>query len=244
MNTVIEELFARKSVRKYLEQPIEMDKQELILNAALQAPTAGNMTLYSIINVTDSEKKQKLSISCDNQPFIANAPMVLIFCADYRRWYDAFCLYESEVRKPATGDFLLAIQDTMIAAQNAVVAAESLGIGSCYIGDIMEHYEYHKELLNLPKYVAPIAMLCLGYPTEQQASRQKPSRFAKEYIVHENTYAQTSAVDLKEMLKRGEDWNEEQLENWTRAFCKRKWNSDFSVEMSRSAAEIVKDWNV
>lgn len=167
MNCVIRQLHKRKSVRAFKDRPVGEKAKKAILEAALQAPTAGNMALYTILDITDSEIKQALSKSCDNQPFIATAPMVLIFCADYRRWYDVFCSYEENVRKPDMGDLFLAQADALIAAQNAVVAAQSLGIGSCYIGDITENYEYHRELLNLPKYVVPAAMLCFGYPTRQ-----------------------------------------------------------------------------
>lgn len=165
MNEVIKELFERKSVRVYSDKMIEEDKKQLIIDSAIQAPTAGNMTLYSIIDVEDQEIKEKLAKSCDNQPFIAKAPLVLIFVADYQKWYDAFKYYHGneEVRSPSYGDFLLAYSDALIAAQNAVVAAESMGIGSCFIGDIIEQYEFHRELLNLPQYTAPVGMLVMGY---------------------------------------------------------------------------------
>ena len=79
-----------------------------------------------------------------------------------------------------------------IAAQNAVVAAESMGIGSCYIGDIMENCEAQRELLHLPDYVVPVGMLIFGYPTDQQKSRPKPERVEQKYIVHENGYTPLS----------------------------------------------------
>ena len=178
MNEVIRQLHERKSVRVYEDRAIEAEVKTAILEAAIQAPSAGNMALYTILDITDPEMKRKLSVSCDNQPFIATAPMVLIFCADYRRWYDVFCAHVEEVRKPGMGDLFLAQADTLIAAQNAVVAAHSFGIGSCYIGDITENYEYHRELLGLPQYVVPAAMVCFGYPTQQQLSRPKPPRHA------------------------------------------------------------------
>ncbi len=88
-------------------------KKAAIIEAALQAPTAGNMTLYSIIDVTDQERKETLAVTCDNQPFIAKAPLVLVFVADYQRWYELFCHYEEEVRQPGLGDLLLACDDAL-----------------------------------------------------------------------------------------------------------------------------------
>ncbi len=248
MNQTISELFSRKSVRVYENRPIESEKKRIILEAAIQAPTAGNMTLYSIIDVTDEDLKKRLSVTCDNQPFIADAPLVLIFCADYSRWYECFCsvkefnAVEDEVRKPGAGDLLLSYTDAVIAAQNAVVAAESLGIGSCYIGDILENYEIHKELLNLPKYVIPSAMLVFGYPTKQQKERVKPERFKLEDIIFENSYNKNRPNKQAEMLSEVTEKSGEELTNYIKAFCKRKWNSDFSQEMSRSAQEMIKNW--
>ena len=242
MNEVLQQLHQRKSVRVYENRAIEPEVKQAILEAAIQAPSAGNMALYTILDITDQSVKDKLAVSCDNQPFIAAAPMVLIFCADYRRWYDVFCANVEEVRKPDMGDLFLAQADTLIAAQNAVVAAHSLGLGSCYIGDITENYEFHKELLNLPKYVVPAAMLCIGYPTQQQLSRPKPSRHAVSDLVHENGYSMEKSSAMPRMLSQQQGKEGEELTDWLNRFCKRKWNSEFSREMSRSCTEMVKDW--
>jgi len=242
MNETLRLLAARKSVRAYEDRAVPRETKQAILNAALQAPTAGNMCLYTILDITDPDLKQKLSVSCDNQPFIAQAPMVLVFCADYQRWYDCFCRHLSEVRRPEEGDLFLAVADALIAAQNAAVAAESLGLGSCYIGDITENFEYHQKLLGLPAYVVPAAMLCLGYPTEQQKRRPKPPRFALEDIVHENVYDRRKAAAMDTMLQNRGEGESLGFEEWLRRFCARKWNSDFSVEMSRSCRAMLQSW--
>ena len=115
-NPVLRQLIERKSVRAYEQGPIPEEDVRAILEAALQAPTAGNMTLYTIIRVTDKEKKQALAKSCDNQPFIASAPLVLVFCADYKRWFDLFATLDlgEPLRRPGEGDFMLAMTDTII----------------------------------------------------------------------------------------------------------------------------------
>ena len=242
MNEVLQQLHDRKSVRVYEDRAIAPEVKQAILEAAIQAPTAGNMALYTILDITDQTMKDKLAVSCDNQPFIATAPLVLIFCADYRRWYDVFCAHVEEVRKPDMGDLFLAEADTLIAAQNAVVAAHSLGLGSCYIGDITENYEFHKELLNLPQYVVPAAMLCIGYPTTQQFSRPQPPRHAVEALVYENGYSMEKSAEMSRMLELQQGKSGEELADYIRRFCNRKWNSEFSREMSRSCSEMVKDW--
>ena len=241
MNKIIKSLIDRKSVREYLEKEIPQEIKTEILNAALQAPTAGNMCLYTIIDVTNQAIKDKLVYSCDNQPFIAKAPLVLVFCADYYRWHKAFCKYNDKVRDVEEGDLLLANQDALIAAQNAVVAAESFGIGSCYIGDIIERFEVHQQMFNLPAHVVPCCMVCFGYPTQGQIDRPKPPRFEIDEVVYQNSYNIEKADTMDKMLaKRQNITDENQFADWMQKFCARKWNSDFSIEMSRSARELIK----
>lgn len=238
MNEIIKSLYARKSVRVFTEQEISEENKREILQAAMEAPTAGNQQMYTILDITDRGLKEKLAVSCDNQPFIAKAPMVLVFCADYQKWYDAFVEGDAKPRHPGCGDLMLAVEDTVIAAQNAVVAAQSLGIGSCYIGDIMENCELHREMLQLPEYVFPAAMLVFGYPTKQQMERIKPKRCHLEDIVQENTYHRRNGEELRVMYEK--ELNNRTFEEWSQAFCTRKYNSDFSREMTRSVEEYLK----
>lgn len=237
MNDIIRSLHERKSVRAYLDQPIPPEDRRAILEAACQAPTAGNQQLYTILDITDPELKKALSVTCDNQPFIAAAPMVLVFCADCKKWYDAYREAGCQPRLPGVGDLMLAVTDTAIAAQNAVTAAESLGLGSCYIGDIMENCQEQRRLLSLPEYVFPAVMVVLGYPTQTQRQRPKPQRCALEHIVHENSYRAMDGAELRAML--GYKAGQRTYEDWCTAFCNRKYNSDFSREMTRSVAEYL-----
>lgn len=232
MNEIIKDLHRRKSVRVFTDQEITPEQKKEILNAAMAAPTAGNQQMYTILDITDEELKQKLSVTCDNQPFIAKAKMVLIFCADFQKWYDVFVEGGCGPRKPGVGDLMLAVSDANIAAQNAVVAAQSMGIGSCYIGDIMENCEIHREMLGLQEYVFPAAMLVFGYPTLQQQERPKPERCRLEDIVQENCYRRRGGAELRRMFEK--ECRVLSFEEWTKRFCARKYNSDFSKEMSRS----------
>ena len=240
MNEVLRQLYARKSVRAFTEQEISPEDRQAILTAAAMAPTAGNQQLYTIIDVTDDQLKAELVKSCDDQPFIAKAKLVLIFCADCRKWYETFQGAGCEPRLPGTGDLMLAVSDVNIAAQNAVTAAWSLGIGSCYIGDVMENCETQRRLLHLPKYVFPAAMVVFGHPTEQQLEREKPKRVALAHVVHENAYREMEDGEYREMY--AERCGVRSYEDWMRAFCERKYNSDFSREMSRSVNEYLKDF--
>ena len=216
-----------------------------ILKATLRAPTAGNLMLYSNLEITDQSIKDPLAITCDNQPFIARAPLVWIFLADYQRWYDYFLSSGVEelcarkqipMQKPEEGDLFLACCDALIAAQNAVIAAESFGIGSCYIGDIMEQYETHKVMLNLPQYVFPICMLVFGYPTQQQLDRPYTPRFDEKFIFFENQYRHISNDEFNEMfaerqgrLVKIKSLMEQGLTTVGKATYVNKFSADFSM---------------
>ncbi|MFV0380848.1 MAG: nitroreductase family protein [Breznakia sp.] len=245
MNTTIKALHERTSVRVFEEKEIYLEDKKAILDAAIQAPTAGNQMMYTILNISDVALLQTLAKSCDDQMFIASAKFALVFVADYQKWMDVFSMVESSPRQPDVGELLLGCNDALIAAQNAVVAAQSLGIGSCYIGDIMEHHDTHKALLKLPQYCFPVTMLVFGYPTEQQQNRKKPVRFDRKYIVHENTYHRMSNEELKAMFVARASLQEEvsfDFEKWIHAFYQRKFNSNFAKEMSASVQKYIDDF--
>ncbi len=232
MNPIIQSLFDRKSVRAFEDRPIPEEERNLILDAAIQSPTAGNQALFTILDIRDQGIKDELAVSCDSQPFIATAPMVLVFLADTRRWLDCYELAGVAYRKPEVGDLVIACEDALIAAQNAVVAAQSLGLGSCYIGDILENREGVVRLLSLDDYVFPVTMLVFGYPTAQQSQRPKPKRFGRDYLVQRDTYSRLPEAELRAMFNDvhpGHDFDQ-----FMAAFCKRKYMSGFAVELSRS----------
>ena len=240
MNEIIKALHERKSVRVFTDQEITEKEKENILRAALQAPSAGCQLLYTILHITDQEKKEKLAELCDHQGFVAKAGLVLVFCADCRKWLSFYREAGLTPRDPGPGDLLLAVEDTLIAAQNAVTAAESMGIGSCYIGDVMENAEDMKARLWLPRYVYPACMVIFGYPTEQQKQRKKPERFRLSDMVCENVYQDKSGEEIREMF--AERTGSKRYEEWMEAFWKRKYESDFSKEMSRSAKIYLKEF--
>ncbi len=254
MNRVIELLKRRASLRKYDQRSVSPEHLETILECAIRAPTAGNMMLYSIIMIEDKGKKEILSRTCDNQPFIANAPLVLIFAADYQKWYDyyhvgnvaEYCRQEGlPFTYPSEANLLLAACDALVAAQNAVIAGESLGIGSCYIGDIMERYEDHKKLLNLSDYVFPIAMLCMGYYPLGYTRTLRP-RFEKDYVVFKNSYRRLNQSEIEDLfgsLDQGfRAGSLDHAPNYAQRHYAQKTGAPFSREMTRSVGEALKLW--
>jgi len=152
------------------------------------------------------------------------------------------------LRKPEEGHLLLACCDALIAAQTAVIAAESLGIGSCYIGDIMENYEIHQELFELPPYALPICLVCFGYPTAQQRDRPQTSRFGQEFVVFQNRYHRLGAAEFRTMFaaseaeaREGQGGAEASRGIGERIYA-RKFDADFAREMSRSVRVMMDRW--
>ncbi len=257
MNETLQLLLNRKSVRVYEDREIGPDERDMILQATLRAPTAGNMMLYSIIEVNDQSSKDTLARTCDDQPFIAKAPLVLLFLADYQKWFDFYmcggvpelCQRRGEtVRKPQEGDLFLACCDALIAAQTAVIAAESLGIGSCYIGDIMENYEIHRDLFQLPQYVFPICLLCFGYPTQSQAERAMTPRRDRRFVVFPDRYRRLDPADFDEMYRDLQERHFGNVErpdgivNVAQSNYARKFSAAFTHEMTRSVRAILQNW--
>ena len=250
-NTILE-IDRRKSIRVFKDRDIEKEIKDNILNSCIEAPTAGNMSLYSIIDITDPVKKEKLSILCDNQPFIKDGKIVLVFVSDSTRWYKMYNNLINNVNaNPTIADYFLGVSDALIAAQNAVVAAEAYNIGSCYIGDIVENYEEIRKLLDLPKYVVPACMLVFGYPTSQQVERKKPARFDLKDIVYENSYVDKSINETLDMIKvrlkkTYSEISDQELEEKAMQMVNRmysaKQNTTFFKEMIRSLKIMIDEF--
>ncbi|MCL2482239.1 MAG: nitroreductase family protein [Propionibacteriaceae bacterium] len=206
--STIDELLERKSIRIFEHKPIPDEIKAQLLECAFAAPTCGTQMLYSIIEVEDPVTRARLAKICQNQQFIARAPWLLVFLADCRRWYDCYELAGLDPRPPIMLDMLLAYEDACYAAQNLVVAAQSIGIGSCYIGLIHSDHDEVVKMLDLDEYVIPAAVLILGYTTPRQQRRRKPPRFDPRFLVFKNKYRRLSDEELKEMfVEREQDFD-------------------------------------
>lgn len=254
-NDVLDVIGQRISLRAYSDEPITSEEENAIVNAAMRAPTAGNQMLYSMIIIRDAKKKELLAELCDHQPFVAKAPLMIVFVADFQKWVDyyikndvkGFCEGKDfQFEAPQESDLLLAIEDAMIAAQNSVIAAESMDIGSCYIGDIMENGEQIKECLQLPQYTMPISMVVYGhYPANYP--RLPKARFDKKFVVFEDSYHRLNDEEIDEMFQsqnqRYRSDNSAGAKNYAQMFYARKTGAKFCKEMARSARFWLKQWD-
>lgn len=243
MNDTLRTIDNRRSTRVFLDKEISIEDKKIILESAINAPTAGNMLLYSIIDVVDQDKKDKLSVLCDNQPFIKNGKMVLVFVANSYKWYKVYNDLNNENLEPSLADFYLSMADAHIAAENAVIAAESLGIGSCYIGDIVENYEEMKKLLNLPKYINPICMLVFGYKKTTEIPN-RPKRFNLEDVVFTDKFVEKSGETFINKFSYLEDVEQQKnkVSQLVNAIFKHKMKAEFFNEMNRSLGLTIDEY--
>ncbi|MDR6552939.1 oxygen-insensitive NADPH nitroreductase [Paenibacillus qinlingensis] len=191
MNAIIELLQNHRSIRKFTQEPVSSEQREAIIRAAQAASTSSNMQAYSIIHVSDEHMKSQLAELAGNQAYVSECPLFLVWCADLHRFAGAV---QRHVDTPVTGNaenLIIATVDAALAAQNAAIAAESLGLGVCYIGGLRNKPAEVSELLGLPQLVYPIFGMCIGMPDQEPLQRP---RLPLEAVYHENRYTPNSAA--------------------------------------------------
>lgn len=228
MNQVIETILNHRSIRKYKSDEISKETIETILQCACNGSTLGNMQLFSIIVTTDKEMMQTTAPLHFNQPIATNAPLMMTFCADLHR-FNKYC----EFRQASTDSYdnlqayQWAVTDAIIAAQNACVAAESLGLGICWLGTITYQVDEFIKTLKLPKNVIPVACVAMGYPDEQPELTDK---LPVEALIHQDTYQDYSEFDINKLYKEKEAHpntikilKENELDNLAQVFTERRY---------------------
>ncbi|MEJ8544520.1 oxygen-insensitive NADPH nitroreductase [Brevibacillus borstelensis] len=176
---------SHRSIRKYIDKPIPEEVLEDVLACAQWAPSSHNVQAYSIIVVRSAEKKKQLAQLCGGQKWVETCPVFLVFCADFYRLKLTCDMRGTELLADEVENMLVAAVDTALAAENALVAARSHGLGGVMIGGIRNQPEDVARLLQLPELTAPIMGMCLGYP--DQDVEQKP-RLPQRAVIHEEEY--------------------------------------------------------
>ena len=238
-NETMRLLLERGSLRSFSDRPIPDDVLYTILDAGNHAATGGNLQPYSIIKIEAPETREWLAEHC-GQGFVAHAPVNLIFCIDMhrnQRWAE---LEIAPYTAPyAFRHFWIAFQDTVIAAQNICTAADAMGLGSVYIGTVMEFFAELKERLELPDGVFPVVLLCLGYPKVAPKPRNK---LGVEVLVHSETYHELSDEALLEAYHRkygdkGFQINEKRLETLEQV-CREAHGEEFARRCLTHVQEV------
>ncbi|WP_127580019.1 oxygen-insensitive NADPH nitroreductase [Paenibacillus koleovorans] len=185
MNAIIEQIRSHRSIRKFKPDPVSDEQLRQIVAAAQAAPTSTNIQAYSVIGVRNEATRQQFVELTGGQRHIGESPLFLVWCADLRRVQAALRLHGIESLEQNVETFLLATIDATLAAQNATIAAESLGLGTVYIGGIRNNPARASELLQLPQLVYPVFGMCVGVPDQSPDIRP---RLPQEAIFHEETY--------------------------------------------------------
>ena len=232
MNQVIDLLKNHRSIRKFKQEPISNEKTHAIIEAAGCASTSNFIQAYSVIRVKNPETRKQIAELAGPQPWAETSPLFLVFCADLKRSQSA-CLYEEKKMVSGfTEQFIIATVDVSLAAQNAMIAAESMGIGGVFIGGIRNDPEKICELLKIPDHVYPVFGMCLGYPNEQQ--EQKP-RLPVNMVLKENYYKEDK-TDLKKYNEICRDY----YKNRSSSSRKDTWTNQISIMMSKPARPHMK----
>ena len=242
---MIEQLLSHRTIRKYKDTPVDDSILQRILEAGCRAATTGNMQLYSIIVTRDQEAKNGLATCHFNQPMVVNAPLVLTFCADFNR-FNKWCI--NSKAEPGYDNFLsfvTAAIDTLLVAQNVTIAAESLGLGTCYLGTTTYLAQKIIGILKLPKGVVPVTTLTIGWPDEDP---EQPDRLPLHAIVHYETYsdysddaiasAYSGKVNRKENRKFVADNNKESL---AQVFTDVRYKKSDNVDFSGMLLDVLKE---
>ncbi len=185
MNEVIRLLKAHRSIRKFTEQPVSDEMIHEIVVCGQAAATSSNIQAVTVIRVREPGLRKRLAVLAGNQAYVASAGAFLVFCADLARPRFACEMQGGNFAQGMTEQFLIATVDVALAAQNCVVAAESLGLGICFIGGIRNNPQAVADILQLPEDVYPVFGLCLGFPA--QSPQTKP-RLPLSVVLQEEKY--------------------------------------------------------
>lgn len=240
MNEVISTILNHRSIRHFEDRPLTDEQIRTIVSCAQSAATSSFIQAYSIIGIKDKEKKHKLAELAGNQPYVEQNGHFFIFCADL---YRHMLVGEQEKQDvlpsiESTEKFMVALIDTALAAQNAALAAESMGLGICYIGGIRNNLAEIKQLLKTPERVIPLFGIAVGYPT--QIPDKKP-RLPFGVIYHEEEYQQNNDLYLK-MLKEYDELVANYYEKRTGGKRKDRWSEQIAGMLAKKSRMYMKEF--
>ena len=240
MNQVIERMLDHRSIRSFLDKPLTEEQIHTIVECAQSAATSSYVQAYSIIGVSDPEKKAKLAELAGPQTYVEKSGHVFVFCADLHRVEIGGEMQGQDVSEllESTENFMVACIDAALAAQNAALAAESMDLGICYIGGIRNNLQEVSELLHIPHRVIPLFALIVGYPKNR--SEKKP-RLPLANVYHENSYQ----VDKQVFVKQLEQYNEEisvYYERRTNGKRKDSWTEQISDMLGKKRRLYMKEY--
>ncbi|MFA9557270.1 oxygen-insensitive NADPH nitroreductase [Evansella sp. AB-rgal1] len=198
MNDVIKTIIDHRSIRSFKDEPLSDKQIEAIVSSAQMASTSSYIQAYTIIGIKKKETKATLAKLAGNQSYVEKNGHFFVFCADLHRHKVSGKMENVDVEKSlqTTEKLLVSVVDASLAAQNATLAAESMGLGICYIGGIRNEIEEVSTLLKLPSHVIPLFGLAVGVPSSD--TEQKP-RLPMENVYHEEIYQENEKLFIEQL---------------------------------------------
>ncbi|WP_394212090.1 oxygen-insensitive NADPH nitroreductase [Enterovibrio calviensis] len=231
MNAAIETLLAHRSIRQFESTPISDEQRCTIIDCARAASTSSFIQCTSIIRVVDKEKRRLLAQYAGNQAYVMEAAEFFVFCADYNRHLQI----KPDAKVGFAEQMLIGAVDAALMAQNALVAAESMGLGGVYIGGLRNNPDKVSDLLKLPEQVVPLFGLCLGYPA--QDPEVKP-RLPVDLMVHEDKYQPMDKTRLAEY----DDVVREYYSTRTGGNRTMSWSEQISATLDKESRPFMRDF--
>ncbi len=238
-------LLKHRSIRKFRPAPVPAEVMRGVLEAAVRASTCGNMQLYSLVVTCDEALRRRLAPCHFNQPMVTEAPCLVTVCADVHR-FSMWC--EQRDAEPAFDNFewfLNAATDALLAAQNLAVAAETQGLGICFLGTTLYTARDIARILDLPKGVIPLTTVVVGYPDEDPGLTD---RLPLEAVVHYEKYTDYTAAEIDELWAEREESElthrllaENGLPNLAQIFTRNRYRREDNLAVSRSYFELLRE---
>ncbi|GGF65183.1 NADPH-dependent oxidoreductase [Paenibacillus albidus] len=237
-NETLELLNRHVSVRQYQDKPVSEEQLTAIIEAGQMASTSSNVQAYTVIAVTEPGLKKELAHLAGNQVYIEQCPVFLVWCADLYRLRGAAAphLQDEETYEDSTENLLVATIDVALAAQNAAIAAESLGLGIVYIGGIRNRIAEVAERIGLPELVYPVFGMCLGYPAAETGQRP---RLPLAAVLHRNGY---QADTLQEQVQIYDEVSSAYLRERTGGKNAAPWSALMSKRLAEPVRLHMKDF--
>lgn len=241
---MIDSIRERRTIRKYTSEDISQELLNSLLKESFRASTMGGMQLYSVIVTREAEMKERLAPTHFNQPMVKNAPVVLTFCADFRRFSEWCNLREATPGYDNFLSFMNAATDALLVAQTFCTLAEDAGLGICYLGTTIYNSDKIIDILKLPELVFPITTITVGYPAEMP---DQVDRLPFESLIHNETYKDYTSSDIDSIYEYKEslDENKKFVEDNAKAtlaqvFTEVRYTKDANEAISKNLMESLR----
>jgi nitroreductase len=252
-NTTLETIHAHRSIRKYKPDPVADELLDEILAAGIRTSSSGNMQTYSIIVTRDQALRERLAEPHFHQNMVLNAPVLMTFCADFHRMRRWLQISHAPDNFDNFMSFMVAAIDAVLVSQNVTLAAESRGLGICYLGSTLANAAAIGRILELPKHVVPVVGFSLGWPAEDPAPRD---RLPMEGLVHNETYHDYSDEQIQQIHhdRESKGWSrymeipklrkmveDASVENLAQLYTTVKYTRESHEEFSRSLLSYLRE---